>query len=89
MCKIIGRSLLFFASSCFQFNPLEFSIVVCLFLSVGFVFSFCSSDMFADRVFVSTWNVAGKSPPNCLNVEDWLHASPPADIYVLGYIPKI
>ncbi|XP_022150151.1 type I inositol polyphosphate 5-phosphatase 4-like [Momordica charantia] len=37
------------------------------------------------RVFVSTWNVAGKSPPNCLNLEDWLHASPPADIYVLGF----
>ncbi|KAA0048594.1 putative protein phosphatase 2C 1 isoform X3 [Cucumis melo var. makuwa] len=36
--------------------------------------------------FVSTWNVAGKSPPNCLNLEDRLHASPPVDIYVLGYL---
>lgn len=39
------------------------------------------------RILVATWNVGGKSPPNCLNLEDWLHVSPPADIYVLGYIP--
>lgn len=38
------------------------------------------------RVFVATWNVAGKSPPGYLNLEDWLHTSPPADIYVLGYV---
>ncbi|KAL3531318.1 hypothetical protein ACH5RR_010640 [Cinchona calisaya] len=37
------------------------------------------------RMFVATWNVAGKSPPNYLNLEDWLHTSPPADIYVLGF----
>ncbi|XP_010651996.1 type IV inositol polyphosphate 5-phosphatase 7 isoform X1 [Vitis vinifera] len=37
------------------------------------------------RIFVATWNVAGKSPPGYLNLEDWLHASPPADIYVLGF----
>ncbi|CAA0828085.1 DNAse I-like superfamily protein [Striga hermonthica] len=37
------------------------------------------------RIFVSTWNVAGKSPPNYLNLEEWLHTSPPADIYVLGF----
>ncbi|KAB2071060.1 hypothetical protein ES319_A08G197700v1 [Gossypium barbadense] len=37
------------------------------------------------RVFVATWNVAGKSPPSCLDLEDWLHTSPPADIYVLGF----
>ncbi|KAL6978554.1 Type I inositol polyphosphate 5-phosphatase 4, partial [Sarracenia purpurea var. burkii] len=36
-------------------------------------------------IFVATWNVAGKSPPSYLNLEDWLHASPPADIYVLGF----
>ncbi|XP_059660472.1 type I inositol polyphosphate 5-phosphatase 4-like [Cornus florida] len=36
-------------------------------------------------IFVATWNVAGKSPPSHLNLEDWLHASPPADIYVLGF----
>ncbi|KAE8692070.1 Type I inositol 1,4,5-trisphosphate 5-phosphatase CVP2 [Hibiscus syriacus] len=37
------------------------------------------------RIFVATWNVAGKSPLSYLNLEDWLHTSPPADIYVLGF----
>ncbi|KAH7661487.1 DNase I-like protein [Dioscorea alata] len=37
------------------------------------------------RIFVATWNVGGKSPPNYLNLQDWLHTSPPADIYVLGF----
>ncbi|KAE8686153.1 Type I inositol 1,4,5-trisphosphate 5-phosphatase CVP2 [Hibiscus syriacus] len=37
------------------------------------------------RIFVATWNVAGKSPPCYLNLEDWLPNSPPADIYVLGF----
>ncbi|KAI3773066.1 hypothetical protein L6452_04264 [Arctium lappa] len=37
------------------------------------------------RVFVATWNVAGKSPTSSLNLEDWLHTSPSADIYVLGF----
>ncbi|XP_065861103.1 type I inositol polyphosphate 5-phosphatase 4-like [Euphorbia lathyris] len=37
------------------------------------------------RIFVATWNVAGKSPPSYLNLEEWLHTSPPADIYVLGF----
>ncbi|EPS63744.1 hypothetical protein M569_11040 [Genlisea aurea] len=47
-----------------------------------------SSSHFTDthnfKVFVGTWNVAGKSPPPYLNLEDWLHNSSPADIYVLG-----
>jgi len=34
----------------------------------------------------ATWNVAGRSPPSNLNLDDWLHASPPADIYVLGCV---
>ncbi|CAJ2633096.1 unnamed protein product [Trifolium pratense] len=37
------------------------------------------------RIFVATWNVAGKSPPSYLSLEEWLHISPPADIYVLGF----
>ncbi|KAG0473767.1 hypothetical protein HPP92_015624 [Vanilla planifolia] len=37
------------------------------------------------RIFVATWNVGGKSPPSYLNLEEWLHASPPADVYVLGF----
>ncbi|KNA03834.1 hypothetical protein SOVF_205350 [Spinacia oleracea] len=36
-------------------------------------------------VFVATWNVGGKSPPSNMNLDDWLHASPAADIYVLGF----
>ncbi|GMH20861.1 hypothetical protein Nepgr_022703 [Nepenthes gracilis] len=43
------------------------------------------TDVHNYRIFVATWNVAGKSPPNHLNLEDWLHTSPPADIYVLGF----
>ncbi|KAK4365942.1 hypothetical protein RND71_013822 [Anisodus tanguticus] len=37
------------------------------------------------RVFVSTWNVGGESPPSNLNLDEWLHSSPPADIYVIGF----
>lgn len=37
------------------------------------------------RLFVSTWNVGGESPPSNLNLDEWLHSSPSADIYVLGF----
>ncbi|GLJ30966.1 hypothetical protein SUGI_0618030 [Cryptomeria japonica] len=37
------------------------------------------------RAFVGTWNVGSKAPYNGLKLDDWLHASPPADIYVLGF----
>ncbi|XP_019706637.1 type IV inositol polyphosphate 5-phosphatase 7 [Elaeis guineensis] len=37
------------------------------------------------KMFVATWNVGGRSPSNSLRLEDWLHAYPPADIYVLGF----
>nr|XP_018678916.1 PREDICTED: type IV inositol polyphosphate 5-phosphatase 7-like isoform X1 [Musa acuminata subsp. malaccensis] len=37
------------------------------------------------RIFVATWNVGGNSPKGSLNLDDWLHASPAADIYVLGF----
>ncbi|KAL4200222.1 hypothetical protein AMTRI_Chr03g55290 [Amborella trichopoda] len=43
------------------------------------------TDVHDYKVFVATWNVGGKSPPNYLNLDDWLHTSPPADIYVLGF----
>ncbi|KAH7859012.1 hypothetical protein Vadar_030376 [Vaccinium darrowii] len=36
-------------------------------------------------IFVGTWNVGGKSPSSNLNLDDYLHSSPPADIYVLGF----
>ncbi|GAA0165195.1 phosphatase [Lithospermum erythrorhizon] len=47
--------------------------------------AFQTIDVQNHRVFVATWNVAGKSPPNNLNLQEWLHTSPPADIYVLGF----
>ncbi|VAI23125.1 unnamed protein product [Triticum turgidum subsp. durum] len=37
------------------------------------------------RIFASTWNVGGKCPSRGLDLDDWLHSSPPADIYVLGF----
>ncbi|KAL6498998.1 hypothetical protein OROHE_026299 [Orobanche hederae] len=37
------------------------------------------------RTTIATWNVDGNSPSSYLNLEDWLHTSPPADIYVLGF----
>ncbi|KAG1347742.1 putative Type IV inositol polyphosphate 5-phosphatase 7 [Cocos nucifera] len=43
------------------------------------------TDIHEYKMFVATWNVGGKSPPSNLNLEDWLHACPPADIYVLGF----
>ncbi|OIW12657.1 hypothetical protein TanjilG_24590 [Lupinus angustifolius] len=43
------------------------------------------SDVNNYGIFVATWNVGGKSPPSYLSLEDWLHTSPPADIYVLGF----
>lgn len=36
-------------------------------------------------IFSATWNVGGRSPSSNLNLDDWLLASPPADIYVLGF----
>nr|XP_018682062.1 PREDICTED: type IV inositol polyphosphate 5-phosphatase 7-like isoform X1 [Musa acuminata subsp. malaccensis] len=44
-----------------------------------------STDVQDYKIFLSTWNVGGKSPPRNLNLEEWIHASPPADIYVLGF----
>lgn len=43
------------------------------------------SNFFCISIFVASWNVAGRSPPCNLNLDEWLHAAPPADIYVLGY----
>ncbi|KAL9142888.1 hypothetical protein ABFS82_14G201200 [Erythranthe guttata] len=44
-----------------------------------------TTDVHNYKIFVATWNVGGKSPPSYLNLEDWLHTAPPADIYVLGF----
>ncbi|KAF5197136.1 Type i inositol polyphosphate 5-phosphatase [Thalictrum thalictroides] len=39
------------------------------------------------RIFVGTWNVAGRSPVGSLaeDLEDWLNLKDAADIYVLGF----
>lgn len=37
------------------------------------------------RVCVGTWNVAGKVPPQDLDIQEWLDMKEPADIYVLGF----
>ncbi|XP_016438992.1 type I inositol polyphosphate 5-phosphatase 4 isoform X1 [Nicotiana tabacum] len=39
------------------------------------------------RIFVGTWNVAGRSPVGSLALDliEWLHLKEPADIYVLGF----
>ncbi|KAL9149894.1 hypothetical protein ABFS82_12G134900 [Erythranthe guttata] len=38
------------------------------------------------RMFVGTWNVAGKTPHDRLNLSEWLKTKPSsADIYVLGF----
>ena len=47
---------------------------------------YCLFDKLGFSVFVATWNVGGRSPPSNMNLDDWLHASPAADIYVLGYV---
>ncbi|THG04872.1 hypothetical protein TEA_010113 [Camellia sinensis var. sinensis] len=36
------------------------------------------------RVYVATWNVGGKPPPNSLNLDDFLQVDDQSDIYVLG-----
>ena len=40
------------------------------------------------RIFVGTWNVAGRSPIGSLAVDldDWLNLKDEADMYVLGYV---
>ncbi|KAJ8426302.1 hypothetical protein Cgig2_007533 [Carnegiea gigantea] len=37
------------------------------------------------RVTIGTWNVAGRSPSEDLEIDDWLCMKEPADIYILGF----
>lgn len=37
------------------------------------------------RVCVGTWNVAGRLPPDELDIQEWLDMEEPADIYVFGF----
>jgi hypothetical protein len=36
------------------------------------------------RIFVSTWNVGGKTPIAALNLDDFIPPDDNSDIYVLG-----
>ncbi|GAB2271616.1 Inositol polyphosphate phosphatase, catalytic domain ues [Dionaea muscipula] len=36
------------------------------------------------RICVGTWNVAGRVPPDDLDIEEWLDVSEPSEVYVLG-----
>ena len=36
------------------------------------------------RVTVGTWNVAGRTPLEDLEIDEWLRMTEPADMYVLG-----
>lgn len=40
------------------------------------------------RIFVGTWNVAGRSPIGSLAVDldEWLNLKDAADMYVIGYV---
>ncbi|KAH9617066.1 hypothetical protein KSS87_004452, partial [Heliosperma pusillum] len=45
-----------------------------------------AEDYYANELaFGATWNVGGKCPPSNMSLDDWLHASPATDIYVLGF----
>ncbi|XP_022682765.1 type IV inositol polyphosphate 5-phosphatase 3 isoform X1 [Setaria italica] len=37
------------------------------------------------RICTGTWNVAGRVPPDDLDIQEWLDMEEPADIYVLGF----
>ncbi|CAN0908251.1 Type I inositol polyphosphate 5-phosphatase 2 [Linum grandiflorum] len=37
------------------------------------------------RVTIGTWNVAGKTPDDDLDIESWLCTEEPADVYIIGF----
>lgn len=37
------------------------------------------------RVAIGTWNVAGRTPNEDLEIDDWLCTKEPADIYIIGF----
>ncbi|XP_052188170.1 type IV inositol polyphosphate 5-phosphatase 7-like isoform X2 [Diospyros lotus] len=57
------------------------------FLDDSFVIRPENNDTCELRVFVGTWNVAGRSPVGSLavDVDEWLNLKEAADIYVLGF----
>ncbi|KAJ4826787.1 hypothetical protein Tsubulata_034774 [Turnera subulata] len=37
------------------------------------------------RIKIATWNVAGRLPDEDLEIDDWLCAEEPADVYIIGF----
>ena len=76
MTELVGSRDLFKAFAPYFFILIQFSFHIVLFEPV--------MDF---RMFVGTWNVGGISPPEDLNLRDWLQTpASAADIYVLGYV---
>jgi hypothetical protein len=42
----------------------------------------------ATRVMIGTWNVAGQTPNEDVDLDQWLCTQEPADMYVLGWVPS-
>ncbi|XP_010269326.1 PREDICTED: type I inositol polyphosphate 5-phosphatase 5 [Nelumbo nucifera] len=51
----------------------------------NFEFSMAKTEVQDFRIFVGTWNVGGRPPNNCLNLEHFLQVEGASDIYVLGF----
>lgn len=41
------------------------------------------------RVTIGTWNVGGRVPYEDLEIDDWISAEEPSDIYILGSVHSI
>jgi type I inositol polyphosphate 5-phosphatase IP5P1/2 len=37
---------------------------------------------------IGTWNVAGQTPNEDVDLDQWLCTQEPADMYVLGWVPS-
>jgi hypothetical protein len=55
---------------------------VCFNIQSGHLWQVC---LFC-RIAVGSWNVAGLLPPDDIDLHDWLDTTPPADIYVIGWV---
>lgn len=42
--------------------------------------------MVSCRVTIGSWNVGGRVPYEDLDIEDWISAEEPSDIYILGSV---
>lgn len=44
----------------------------------------CYVFLINNRLMIGTWNVAGKSPSDGIDLSEWLCTEEPADVYILG-----